>query len=102
MVKVKGIDKVLRQIAERKKEIFLEQKEEVLNDLVNTLKGVTPVDTGEARDGWHREGTAIVNDVPHIEQLNQGSSQQAPTYFIERTLLNQPGIKSSGMIVKSK
>jgi len=60
------------------------------------LKIVTPVDTGEAREGWQftversssgkfRGGT-ILNRVEHIEYLNRGHSQQAPTYFIEQVL----------------
>jgi hypothetical protein len=61
-----------------------------------TLKIVTPVDTGEARSGWedrtyfgpdgYLDGT-ILNNVEHIEYLNQGHSQQAPRYFIEQVLV---------------
>jgi len=63
---------------------------------VDTLKVVTPVDTGEARGGWENktymapdgylDGT-ISNDVDHIVQLNKGSSKQAPKYFIEQVLM---------------
>jgi hypothetical protein len=60
------------------------------------LRQVTPVDTGEARSGWYNEmdftmrgkllsGT-IINEVEHISELNNGSSQQAPKYFIEQVL----------------
>jgi len=60
------------------------------------LKVVTPVDTGEARSGWQSKldlslrgkflsGT-IFNEVEHIDVLNRGHSQQAPSYFIEQTL----------------
>jgi hypothetical protein len=61
-----------------------------------TLKVVTPVDTGEARSGWedktyygfdgYLDGT-ILNKVEHIEYLNRGHSQQAPEYFIEQVLM---------------
>jgi hypothetical protein len=60
------------------------------------LKIVTPVDTGEAREGWQFEierssfgkfkGGTILNNVEHIEYLNRGHSQQAPSYFIEQVL----------------
>jgi hypothetical protein len=60
------------------------------------LKIVTPVDTGEAREGWDnrigitRRGKflngTIFNPVEHIGTLNNGHSQQAPSYFIEQTL----------------
>jgi len=61
------------------------------------LKIVTPVDTGEARRGWKNkkytsiltgaQAGLITNEVEHIEYLNQGSSKQAPKYFIEQTLI---------------
>jgi len=63
---------------------------------VAKLKVVTPVDTGEARLGWSGIPTTevggnitdgyIVNEVEHIEALNNGSSKQAPRYFIEQVL----------------
>jgi hypothetical protein len=60
------------------------------------LKIVTPVDTGEAREGWLQvverssrgkflSGT-ILNNVEHISTLNNGHSRQAPKYFIEQVL----------------
>jgi len=61
-----------------------------------TLKVVTPVDTGEARAGWENNtyrgfdgylDGSIVNKVEHIEQLNRGHSKQAPAYFIEQVLV---------------
>lgn len=67
------------------------------NDLktVTTMKyelaAATPVDTGEARDGWRVEKTLlghdVKNDVPHIVQLNDGYSKQAPPYFVEGVAL---------------
>ena len=60
------------------------------------LSIVTPVDTGEARKGWKnkkyknivtgKELGLITNEVEHVQYLNQGSSKQAPKYFIEQTL----------------
>jgi len=57
---------------------------------------VTPVDTGEARAGWgvkhsrlDRKGLAVgelINEVEHIEFLNDGHSKQAPKLFIEQVL----------------
>jgi hypothetical protein len=70
--------------------------------LIAKLAEETPKDTGEAAAGWRQEGNAIVNDVEHIENLNDGSSEQAPAYFIEKTLLSQPGVRPSGTIVRSK
>jgi hypothetical protein len=63
---------------------------------VETLKVVTPVDTGEARSGWedrtymgldgYLDGT-ILNRVEHVEYLNRGHSQQAPAFFVEQVLI---------------
>jgi len=64
----------------------------------DTLKQVTPVDTGRARQGWFFIKTPkifgrffgtegfIINNVPYIKQLNDGHSKQAPRYFIEQVL----------------
>jgi hypothetical protein len=68
-------------------------------EMLSALKAATPIDTGEARQGWQIEGNSLVNRVDHIERLNEGSSQQAPAHFIERTLLQQPGVVPNGMIV---
>lgn len=73
-----------------------------LDNLVRDLAANTPIDTGEASEGWRREGDTIVNDVEHIAQLNQGSSTQAPEFFIEKTLLSHPGVFPSGTIVRFK
>lgn len=55
------------------------------------LKAATPVDTGEARDGWKVEklpvGYSVVNEVEHVKYLNEGSSKQAPSHFVESTAL---------------
>jgi hypothetical protein len=69
------------------------------NKLVEALKEATPVDTGRARDGWKVVDGNITNDVPYIDELNGGSSKQAPQYFIERTLLSHIGIEANGVIV---
>lgn len=68
--------------------------------LVADLKEATPVDTGNARDHWVLEGNRIVNTVEYIEDLNRGSSKQAPEFFIEKTVLKNPAIQPKGSIVK--
>jgi len=71
-------------------------------EIVNALKEATPVDTGEARDGWKVHNNHIENTVSHIENLNEGSSQQAPAFFIEDTVLKFKGVHPNGMITKTK
>ena len=82
--------------------LVAKEKTRVMGNLVNKLKDATPVDTGEARAGWKSEGSTIVNEVEHIRYLNEGSSEQAPAYFVEKTLLTQKGIRPSGTIVRFK
>lgn len=66
--------------------------------LVRKLAAATPVDTGRARDGWRIEGDKIVNDVEYIDSLNHGTSQQAPSHFIEKTILEDSNFKLNGSI----
>lgn len=72
-----------------------------INNAVLALKEATPVDTGNARDSWKYENGSIINTAEYIENLNEGSSTQAPARFIEQTLLTQEGISPSGTIVRS-
>ncbi len=51
----------------------------------------TPVDTGQARQGWEAETPTkfgeegvIENNVEHIVYLNDGHSKQAPSNFVEQ------------------
>jgi len=101
-ITVKNISEVLEEISKKKLEIISIKKEKIIQNLIEKLKSATPVDTGRARDGWIKNGDSIENNVPYIDYLNEGSSKQAPSHFIEKTLLAQPGIKPRGIIVKSK
>lgn len=74
----------------------------ILDSIVKRLADATPVDTGEAAAGWSHNGKQITNDVEHIERLNEGSSQQAPSFFVEKTVLSHKGVTPSGTIVRSE
>ena len=76
------------------------EQSKVIKTAVNRLKAATPVDTGKAQAGWRSEQYKIYNNVEYIDKLNRGSSKQAPTHFVERTLLSIKGIKPNGVIVK--
>jgi len=78
------------------------QTKVVMQKLVKDLVAATPIDTGNARAGWRIDGNSIVNDVEYIEELNRGHSKQAPSFFIEKTVLSQSGVKPNGAIVRSK
>lgn len=60
-------------------------QDKLLLDLHAGLVGVTPVDTGQAKQGWTVDTQAgkIENNVEHVPKLNQGHSPQAPAGFIE-------------------
>lgn len=99
-MKLKG----MHQLQNELKQAFKAEKQilEKSNELVSALKVATPVKTGKARDGWRYENNSIINDVEYIDELNQGTSKQAPSNFIESTLLAQEGIKPNGVIVVSR
>ena len=87
--------KEMRRVREELKSLASMEIEEKMDYSVDTLQIVTPVDTGEARSGWKSKkfsdqhgfsGGSILNPVEHIVQLNNGSSRQAPRYFIEQVL----------------
>ncbi len=100
MIKVTGVkgvmDKIRREVSEKKSEAL----EKTKLSLVESLKEATPVDTGNARDSWKVTPEGIVNDAPYIPELNEGSSAQAPAYFIEKTVLAHPNVVPNGTIVR--
>lgn len=55
------------------------------------LKQATPEDTGFAASRWTVAGSfprfRVENDAGYIEHLNNGSSKQAPAFFVERIAL---------------
>jgi len=97
-LEVKNFEKEMQRI---EKEVAYLAKNEIktlVEYATEQLRLVTPVDTGRARQGWANEmkltpdelelvEALIFNEVPYINKLNQGHSQQAPRYFIEQVLL---------------
>lgn len=103
-IKVKHVDSTLDKLA---KDIEKEHKRTLLassKDIMHDLVLVTPVDTGLAQDSWRlnvkKKSVVISNNVPYINELNRGHSQQAPPYFIEKVLLRHG--KASGTLVIEK
>jgi hypothetical protein len=68
------------------------------------LKAATPIDTGYARSRWEVDETEdafyVKNDADYIQYLNEGSSKQAPAYFVESVALKYG--KPVGTIVETK
>lgn len=78
--------------------------------LIEALRLATPIDTGYARSRWElsRNDKAqanyratgsrffgndftffVSNDADYIKYLNRGHSKQAPSFFIEQTIMSQ-------------
>jgi hypothetical protein len=98
-LKIEGLDSVIKQISDAFNlqssagAVLIEHK------LLETLKENTPVATGNAQKNWKIEGSAIINRTEYLSNLNAGSSKQAPAFFIERAVLNTPGVKPNGTVV---
>jgi hypothetical protein len=86
----------MKRVEEEVKQMSNFEIDERIDYATDTLKVVTPVDTGRARRGWKNtknydgygftDGT-IFNNVEYIDVLNNGHSRQAPRYFIEQVLI---------------
>ena len=99
-IKIKGLENLnVNREFEMREQAYIDAKK---REIVDRLREATPKDTGEASEGWVVTPTGIENPVSHIDQLNRGSSQQAPSHFIERTLLEIEGVRLEGDAVKKK
>lgn len=102
--KITGIKEELAKLTKEFTAIQRKERERVAEQLVDELAAATPIDTGRARHGWEVKQvgdiTEIVNEVPYIDDLNHGTSRQAPTNFIEQTVLKNKNVKPQGAIVK--
>lgn len=101
-MQIKGLEETFKKISSDRQELTQTQARAVVKTLITELKSVTPVDTGLARDSWEVEESKnrfdIRNTTEYIQYLNEGSSQQAPAYFIEATALKYG--KPLGIIVQ--
>ena len=80
-----------------------ESKKDVVLKAVGRLRRDTPVDTGFAKDHWKVDSKGnIVNETDYLPELNHGSSKQAPAFFIESAMLEDPRLSPNGMIVTYK
>jgi hypothetical protein len=62
-------------------------RDKIAADIYADLLRETPVDTGQARQGWQMDLIGdqqhVQNAVPYINRLNDGHSKQAPSGFID-------------------
>lgn len=93
---VVNFEKEMARIEKEVWEGISEDIDEQIDYASEQLGIVTPVDTGEAREGWKVEKAKqdfagqitgeLINEVEHIGPLNNGHSKQAPKLFIEKVL----------------
>jgi hypothetical protein len=101
---IKNLDKEFKrlkaEVEDFSKNNLQTKSKELFSDLVNA----TPIDTGLAQASWEiaesKNKVVIQNTVEYIQNLNNGSSKQAPANFIERTALRYG--KPVGAIVTTK
>ena len=98
-IRLRGIGSTFRELNEDITEEVAEDTRSEAGELYRNLQAATPVDTGFARSSWRvsrvtrgfgRESEIIIeNTAEYIDDLNRGSSRQAPARFIENTVLRQ-------------
>jgi len=95
-LEVVNFKKEMERVRQEVKNLANLEIEDKIKHATNTLRVVTPVDTGKARSGWDSNYTKgidgfvdgkIFNNVEYIDVLNKGHSKQAPRYFIEQVLM---------------
>lgn len=81
-----GSDGVKRELAET----ISQFQSFVADEFKRQVVPRTPIDKGRARAGWQRrqQGSAQVveNNVPYIERLEKGYSNQAPRGFVNQAI----------------
>lgn len=90
-IKAKGLREEMARLRAYSLRKQLEEAKNTADLMVVDLKLNTPVDTGFAQSRWRAQEIGnkvkITNDAPYIEDLNSGSSKQAPSHFVERTVI---------------
>lgn len=124
-LKLKGVDALKEQLSEESTKLINQAQRISAFRAVSDLVFTTPVDSGRARSAWSlntskvlidsQEGSLaptptvrlgpvptdkietlyITNGTPYIQDLNAGSSMQAPARFIETTVSKYFSIKGS-------
>lgn len=102
-MKLLNVDAAFKELFSERSVLTKTQAKQTVNKLKEDLVEATPIDTGLARESWkiteQNNNFNIENTVDYIQYLNEGSSTQAPSHFIETTAL-QYG-KPLGVIVEN-
>lgn len=60
---------------------------DLLENILDEVRQKTPVDSGEAKNGWKISGKDIINDVDHIGYLETGTAHTRPIGMVSTTLV---------------
>lgn len=86
-----NVESEFKKLFDQRQKLTKEQALTTVNTLKEELIQKTPIDTGLARASWKinesKDNYNLENTTEYIQYLNQGSSQQAPAYFIESTAI---------------
>jgi len=126
-IQLKNFEKMKRELNEEYMRLINQSQRISAFQAITELVHVTPVDSGRARSSWalntskdlikNHEDTSsvnptvrlgpvptdvietlyITNGTPYIQDLNQGSSLQAPVRFIETTLSKYFKVKGANV-----
>lgn len=125
-IKLKNVDRELDKVSNETRKLINQAQRLSAMAASSELQVTTPIDTGRARGSWmitpfkgnfrdaingglaplpmlgpvpsdKIETLYITNGTPYIQDLNRGSSQQAPPRFIEKTLSKYFQIKPSSI-----
>ena len=109
-IRFRGVAQAFRELREELGDEVAQNFDTQTFQLVENLRDATPVDTGNARDSWFITPTSpepgdptdvravIFNTTDYIDDLNAGTSRQAPARFIEREALQL--FEPDGVIVQ--
>jgi hypothetical protein len=91
-MKLDNVENEFKKLLQIRDQTTKAQARIAVSAMVNDLKAATPIDTGLARSSWEvselNKVFVVKNTTDYIQHLNQGSSKQAPSYFIEAIALN--------------
>ena len=122
-VKIKGVNALFENLDNEITELVNTAQRASSFQAVSDLQMNTPVDTGRAKNSWYlsktksfRDGQGgfgllgpipktqietlyITNGTPYVQDLNAGSSSQAPPRFVEKALSKYFDIKGNNIKV---
>ena len=85
-IRITGTESIAQTLNKTVEQHVKASSQLLLDTFLNRHGKITPVKTGQARDGWTAKTTktdfTIENKVPYIGYLEQGRSKQAPKGMI--------------------